>query len=106
MKKLRVDPGACGMTTEVVVELGPGRVFTLTVETDCPMVRDLAAEVGSSKLGDALAPFDRNAVYRAAAASIRHVACPVPSAILKAMEAEAGASLPRPVRMDFVPGAA
>ena len=44
----------------------------------------------------------QNPVYKSAAMHIRHVACPVPGGILKAIEVEFGVCLPKSVNMDFI----
>jgi len=49
-----------------------------------------------------LAGFADNPVYRSAAKHLKHVACPVPSAILKAIETESGMNVPKDVRIEFV----
>ncbi|MBI4771144.1 MAG: hypothetical protein HY784_12220, partial [Chloroflexi bacterium] len=48
-------------------------------------------------------PMDESAVYQSAARHIRHTACPIPAAILKAIEVEVGIALPRDVHIQFQP---
>jgi hypothetical protein len=40
-------------------------------------------------------------VYQSAARHIRHTACPIPAAILKAIEVEVGIALPQDVTITF-----
>ena len=42
-----------------------------------------------------------SAVYQSAAQHIRHTACPIPAAILKAIEVEVGIALPKDVTITF-----
>ena len=43
-----------------------------------------------------------NPVYHAAARHLKHVACPVASGILKALEVESGLNVPKDARITFV----
>ena len=42
-----------------------------------------------------------SAIYQSAARHIRHTACPIPAAILKAIEVEVGIALPKDVTITF-----
>jgi len=50
----------------------------------------------------ALTGFQNNPVYRSAAKNLKHVACPVPSGILKALEVEAGLNVLKDASITFV----
>jgi len=102
MTKVRVDPGQCGMAAVVEVKKKDKGVFGLRITSDCDMVRKLAEEVPTLKLADAFKKLLENPVYKKGATCIRHVACPVPCAILKALEVEAGLGVPRDVTMVFM----
>ena len=52
-------------------------------------------------LGELRVPINETAVYRAAAICRLHAACPVPSAILKAIEVSAGLALPADVHVSI-----
>jgi hypothetical protein len=64
--------------------------FRIGVITDCAM---------AAKMGESLAEVAK--VYQCASECNLHAACPVPMAILKAIEVEAGLALPRPVLIRF-----
>jgi hypothetical protein len=102
MTKVRVDPGQCGMTAVVEVKQTSRGVFELRIISDCEMVRRLAGEVPSLSMADAFSRFSDNTIYRKGAACLKHVACPVPSAILKTLEVEAGFGVPRDVKICFI----
>lgn len=100
MAKAEIKPGICGFTTTVEVCKTGIRSTSLTVKSDCPQIRELAA-----KLTD-LDPFreisflgEGPAVFQEAARTLRHPACPVPVGIIKAIEVEAGLALPRDVEI-------
>jgi hypothetical protein len=106
MARALVDPGVCGFAVAVVAERGPGRTVRVTLETECEMVRKMAGELAVLDVRSALGRHADNPVLRAAAAHLRHVACPVPSAILKAVEVEVGACAPKDVHVRLEKGPA
>ncbi len=104
MSRVRVDPGACGHRVTVAVEPDPGgggKRYRLAVETDCPHVRRLAEALPGLGRMDALVAIPANPVYQAAGRCLKHAACPVPSAILKALEVAAGLNVAKPATIRF-----
>ena len=75
----------------------------MDISSDCEMVSLLGSHLSELDSRDALRPHGRSAVYECAFQHIKHVACPVPAAILKAIEVELGAALPRDVSIRFEP---
>ena len=66
--------------------------------------RPLGLQLGDAVL-DRFAPltgFQNNPVYRSASKHLKHAACAVPSAILKAIEVEAGLNVPKDAVIRFV----
>ena len=102
MTRVRVHPGACGFTVTVEVTKKGEKGFAVQLETECEMVAQLAGELGDLTMMDAFKRFLDNPVYRKAATCLRHVACPVPSGILKALEVEAGLNVPKNVTITFL----
>ena len=101
MAKVEVNPGVCGMVCNVEVSKKDRMNLEVKIETKCEMVNKLGELIGEVNLRDALKPHGANIIYEKAADSIRHVTCPVPMAVLKAIEVEAGMALPRPVSVTF-----
>ena len=101
MSKLTIFPGACGM--EVVVEVVPagGNNYTVTLASECAMVKKLGENLGTLGMMDVFKRHLENPVYVKGAACLKHAACPVPSGILKALEVAAGLNVPRDVTMIF-----
>jgi len=100
MAKAEIKPGICGFTTSVVVCQNGTRSCSLTITSDCPHVRELAAKLTE------LDPFQEithrgegPAVFREAVNTLPHPACPVPVGIIKVIEVEAGLALPRDVEI-------
>ncbi len=100
--KVIINPGACGFAATVVVEKNEDKNFSLTITSECPMVSKLGTEIAELTMGDAFKALLNNRVYKKGAACLRHVACPVPSGILKALEVEAGLNVPKDVAITFV----
>lgn len=102
MTKVIVQAGACGFSANISAEKGPGKVISVTIETDCEMVRKMAAEINTTDRFAPLAGFMTNPVYQAAAKHLKHAACPVPSGILKAIEKEAGLNVAKDATIVFI----
>lgn len=103
MKKaiVNVMAGICGMETEIRA-IAQGRSkskrIRLEIKSDCGNIRKLAEElqevnpyeeIGFSATGPK--------TLRLAAKHCKHAACPVPSAIIKAVEVASGLALPKDV---------
>ena len=99
--KVEVDPGVCKMKTVVVAKTADDFVSVkFDTESDCPHVRELGATVGNVDPYTAVsAPFPENQIYVAAGKCLPHAACPVPCAMVKAMEVAAGLGLKRDVSL-------
>jgi hypothetical protein len=103
MTRVAVDPGICGFPTTIeVTRLSPGKV-KVAISSDCEMVASLGSQLSELDSRHALRSHGRSAVYECAFRQLRHVACPVPTAVLKAIEVELGAALPRDVSIRFEP---
>lgn len=104
MTKVVVASGACGFTAVVRAGKGAERTFEISVESGCAMVRQMAAEITRLGRRDALTGILQNPVYLAAGRHLKHAACPVPAAVLKALEVEAGLNVPKDATIVFEKG--
>ncbi len=102
MTKVVVNSGACGFTVTVTAKKGKDKKIHLEIETECEMVKKMAEEIPELDMMSVFTRLFDNPVYRSAAKHLRHVTCPVPGGILKAMEAEAGFAVQRDVTITFV----
>lgn len=102
MTKVIVQSGACGYTTTVTVKKNAEGKMSVTLDTDCAMVRKMLGDIAILDRFAPLAGFQSNPVYKSAARHLKHVACPVPSGILKALEVEAGLNAPKDAAITFV----
>lgn len=106
MTTLKVDAGACGCWAKIVASRVDDRHVQVRIESDCEQVvkmnEDLAKVQWKGQGHKVFGSIVESAVYRSAASHIRHTACPIPSAILKAIEVEVGAAVPSDVSFVFV----
>lgn len=102
MTKVVVNSGACGFTVTVKAEKGSDKKILVFLDTACEMVRKMQEDIAAVDRMVTLIGFRDNPVYLSAAKHLKHVACPVPSAILKAIETEAGMNVPKDARIEFI----
>ncbi len=102
MAKVKVDPGQCGMAAVIEVKKKDKGAYELRITSQCDMAMKLAEEIPSLTSADAFKRLLENPVYKKGATCIKHVACPIPCAILKALEVEAGLGVPRNVTIVFM----
>ena len=104
MTRGTINPGICGRVTNIeVVETEQWRV-RLKLDSDCDMVTKMGESLTELDLRDALKSQVDSIVYKLASEYCSHASCPVPMAILKTMEVEAGMALPKSVLFTFEPG--
>ena len=97
---VEVAPGACGLLARIECEADDAHNVTVRIQSDCPQVQALAVRLrGIAVLEEMRKPMPETAVYRAAGQSRMHISCPVPAAILKAVEVAAGLALPADVHI-------
>lgn len=101
MTKVIVNSGACGFTTTITAEKGKDRKIAVSLDTACTMVQKMLGDIALVDHRVTLIGFRDNPVYLSAATHLKHVACPVPSAILKAIETEAGLNVSKNASITF-----
>jgi hypothetical protein len=79
------------------------RQVNLSIDTKCDMLRTITENLAVLDLYEVLKPGGKSVVYEFAGGAGTHAACPVPMAIIKAVEVETGMALPRPVSLVFEP---
>ena len=100
MAVVQIEAGVCGLRTRIVAQADEAMNVTLTIESDCAHIRRIAEEITRvSALEEMRRPINETTPYRLAAAYKAHVACVVPSAVLKAIEVAAGLALPADVHI-------
>ncbi|NOZ77140.1 MAG: hypothetical protein GXO65_05605 [Euryarchaeota archaeon] len=99
MAKVTVSAGDCGYTAVITAEKTGKKKVRLRIVCPCEMVKDLAEDLEGEYGREVFSPILDSEIYRVSSRHIKHTACPVPSAILKAVEVELDLALPKDVRM-------
>ncbi len=102
MTRVKVDAGACGLTAVVEVSRINSQIVRVRIHSQCKQLTAMNPDLEEvhwrrgvfCRLTDSV-------VYQSAAQHISHTACPVPSAILKAIEAELGLAVAKDVNIRF-----
>ncbi len=102
MTKVTIFAGVCGFSTEVIVEKIEKKRVNIRITSQCEMVRAIGEELSQLDMMSVFKGFLDNPVYKSASRHLRHVTCPVPCGILKAVEVELGLALPRDVNISFL----
>ncbi len=100
MATAQVSPGVCGLVTKITATADDAYNVALTVTSECPHIRQMAEQlVEVAILQEMRKPIHETSVYRAAGIARIHTSCPVPCAILKAVEVAAELALPADVHI-------
>ncbi|MBI4975908.1 MAG: hypothetical protein HZC28_00405 [Spirochaetes bacterium] len=98
MVNVAVDPGICGLPSVIHAESSDMQTVHVTIDSECPSIKALEAELSAVEgYGVTFAKFSASAVYQAADKHFKHAACPVPAAIVKAVEVACNLALPKDV---------
>ncbi|MCC7568623.1 MAG: hypothetical protein KO463_03290 [Candidatus Methanofastidiosa archaeon] len=98
--RAKVDPGPCGFITFIEAKkVAPEHVY-VSVTSDCAHIKKLSIGIVNAA-EDLYNGYETSKVYGKAKECIKHMACPVPCAILKAVEVEAGLAVPKNVIIEL-----
>ena len=102
MTMIVVDPGACGFLCKIAVK-GTGRYEAdVALESNCKQIKRLAQEVSSVDFMEIVkGRFGENTISQAASRCGLHQTCIIPCSLLKAVEAELGMAVKKPVSITF-----
>ena len=96
MVEVTVNPGICGLKTVIKVNSEDMQTAILDICTDCPNIKPMEEEFKEvDGYEECFAKICDTQTYKFANKYCRHNACPVPSAILKGIEAACGLALPK-----------
>ena len=96
-----VNAGICGFTATIKISKIAKRKVDIKIISDCEMVIKLSESIPELDTRDVLKPGAASEVHHQASIHALHTACPVPVAILKAIEVEMGMALARDVMIHF-----
>jgi len=102
MTKVTVKPGICGLISRITVtkEKDSDYKVKIKIESASDNIKRLAEQLTEADARkEVLTNFSKSGIYQLGSDIGLHVACPVPSAIIKAIEVETGFALPKDVEM-------
>ena len=103
--RIEVYAGVCGHSAIIDVTKVDDTHVQVVITSACDEITamnpDLARVQWKGKGHEVFKRMTESAVYQSAAQHIRHTACPIPTAILKAIEVEVGIALPKDVTITF-----
>jgi len=100
MTKVQVNPGICGLKTQLTITADDMQIVAVEIQSECPHI--VAMQEGLNELDgyeECFAKYSDSTVYKIAEKHCKHLACPVPTAIIKGMEVACGLALPKDVEI-------
>lgn len=101
MTRVIVNAGICGFRTTVEVRRIAKHRVSVVLSSDCEMVASMNGQLQDLEWLEVLGPPTDSAVWDCACEHLKHPSCPVPTAILKAIEVELELALPKDVVIHF-----
>lgn len=101
MTRVIVNAGICGSCTTVEVRRIAKHRVSVVLSSDCEMVESMNGQLQDLEWLEVLGPPTDSAVWDCACEHLKHPSCPVPTAILKAIEVELELALPKDVVIHF-----
>ena len=99
---IKVDPGICGFSCRVQAWRKEKRVAGLEISgSQCEMIHELSTLLDEITIKNLFLPLTSNPIFLSAEQAGCHLACPVPVAIVKSVEAALGLSIPKDVAIQF-----
>lgn len=97
-----MDPGICGLPCVVETwKEGPRTVSIKITDSECKPIQRLSKLVKEITWTDLFTPITRNPIFVSAERAGCHSACPVPVAVMKAVEVAMDMALPQDVVIRF-----
>lgn len=95
MTSLIIKSGICGFIAKIDVDAVDKKHVKVKINTACPMVTEMGNALPEIEQGEIFKKHVDTVVYKLAGDYHLHTTCPVPMAVLKAVEAEFELALPR-----------
>ena len=101
MTRVTVNPGVCGFTATITVEKIDKKRLACKIDSKCKAVDGLNTVLSEINKFEILKPKTDSEIWLKLCGQPLHLSCPIPVAIIKAIEAEAGLALARDVSIHF-----
>jgi len=102
MVKVKVNPGACGLITTLSIEAPDVKHVNIEIDSQCPQIKAMEEDLQDlDGYKECFAKHGDSSVYCSAQKHSRHLACPVPTAIIKGMEVACGLAVPKDIEIQI-----
>ncbi len=99
---VNVDAGVCKMKTRITAKQNDDAMVDLSVESDCPYILRMSWKFKPvNPYTEIEAPIKETDIYGWATEELPHAACPVPCALIKAVEVASDMGIKRDVSITF-----
>lgn len=98
MARVDVNPGICGLTTQLTITADAMQMVKVEIKSECPHImamKDQFTELDGYE--ECFSKYSESTVYKVCEKHCKHLACPVPTAIIKGIEVACGLALPKDV---------
>jgi len=100
LAEVKVNPGICGLQSTITISTEDMQMANVEVSTECPSIKQMENELKNIDcLKECFSKFDTSKVYKVASKYCKHLACPVPAAIIKGLEVACGFALSEDVEI-------
>ncbi len=100
MTKVKVFAGACGFTSVIKAQSCGQTTVKVEIISACTMLRHMNEDMGELDWKKGIFnKITESVIYQSASEHIKHTDCPVPCAIIKAIQVEIGAAVPKDVEI-------
>lgn len=101
MSTVKVHAGVCKFETTIKIRKTGPTTCEVIIESGCPAVRKLSQIITNCTVDDVKKSFLESDIYKVCADYLKHVSCPVPSAIIKAIEVAFDLALAKDVYIEI-----
>ena len=103
MTKVRVEPGACGLTCLIEVNRTEKYRAMVSLQSECKQITKLAEEITEIDFLKVMqGAFGQNHLFQSVPKCKLHQTCVIPTAIMKAVEAEVGMAVKKDIVIAFI----
>jgi len=99
--RVTVDPGICGFVCSISA-WKEGTLVEFDIRSDCDQIKKLGLCLGPIKMKDLFPALTKSPFFLSAEKSKCHLACPIPSSLVKTAEVVLGLALPKQVMIRFL----
>ncbi len=104
MIQVKIHAGVCNFTTKVIASSEDMQTTKLIITSQCPNYKPLETElVEVDAFVECFGKLCEGEIYATCKKYCPHPSCPVPSGIIKAVEAACGLALPKDVSFEISP---